>query len=117
MHAIEDMYHRGDVHPDAIEAFKKSGAIKEQDVLRAKLYARTDPLTRAVRSLSGHPEQVLNVYKEGTPEEQKLLRPLVEAESRKLQNMPLQPEQKDALKKAFRDALNPQLAQLRGRAS
>ena len=117
MHTIEDMYHRGDVHKETIDAMKAQGVLREQDILRARLYSRTDPLTRAVRSLTGHPEQVLNVYKEADPGEQKLLRPLVEAESRKLQNMPLPAEQKDALRKAFRDALNPGLAQLRGKAS
>ena len=117
MHTIEDMYHRGDVHKETIDAMKSQGVLREQDILRARLYSRTDPLTRAVRSLTGHPEQVLNVYKEADPGEQKLLRPLVEAESRKLQNMPMQPEQKDALRKAFRDALNPSLAQLRSKAS
>ena len=117
MHAIEAMYRQKRVDQDAINSYKKAGVISEQDLLRAKLYSRTDPLTRAVRSLTGHPEQVLNVYKEADPGEQKLLRPLVEAESRKLQNMPMQPEQKDALRKAFRDALNPSLAQLRSKAS
>lgn len=113
MHAIEDMYHRGDVHKETIEALKKSGAVSEQDVIKAKFYARTDPLTRAVRSLS--PEQSLNVYKLADDKEKKLLRPVIEAKSRELGKM-TDLDQRNALKKAFHDALNPQ-PQFRGKVS
>jgi hypothetical protein len=104
MHTIEDMYHKGDVHKDTIDALKKSGAISEQDVIKAKFFARTDPLVRATRSLS--PEQALNVYKLADDKEKKLLRPTIEAKSREV-NRITDADQKNALKKAFHDTLNP----------
>ena len=104
MHTIEDMYRSKKVDKDAIAAFKKAGIISEVDLLRARLYARSEPLTAAVSSL--HSDQALNVYVLATPEEKKALRPLIELKQREINN-DTAPDQRDALKKAYREALHP----------
>ena len=105
MHLIEDMYRLHNVNQGTIDNLKSQGKISEQDLLRARLYSKTDPLTRAVRSLS--PEQALNVYKVATPDEQKTLRPMIELRNREL-NKITDPQQRETLRQAYRDALNPQ---------
>jgi hypothetical protein len=105
MHAIEDMYRSKQVDKQTIAAYKNSGVVNEIDILRARLYARTDPLTAAVSSLS--PEQALNVYTAATPDEQKTLRPLIELNGRKIDNNTA-PDQREQLKQAYHNALNPQ---------
>jgi hypothetical protein len=103
MHTIEDMYRRKAVNKETIDAFKSQGKIKEQDLLRAKLDARTDPLTGALRSLT--PEQALNVYQLATPEEKKTIRPLIEEKGRMLVREP-DPEKRQQLKDAYHNALH-----------
>ena len=105
MHVIEDMYRRGQVDKDTIAQLKSNHTLSEHDVLRAKLYSRTDPLVRAVRSLS--PEQALNVYQVATDKEKKELRSLIEAKSRELNTKINDPVQRQELKDAFRKALHP----------
>ena len=104
MHVVEDMYRAKKVDQDAIAAYKKAGILSEADLVKARLYARTAPIIPAVRSLS--PEQALNVYLAGTPEEQKELRPLIELKGRELNKIEDE-AQRDKLKKAYSDALNP----------
>ena len=104
MHVVEDMYRAHKVDQQVIAEYKKDGILNEADLVRARLYARTSPLIPAVRSLS--PEQALNVYVAGTPAEQKELRPLIEMKGRELGKIE-DAHQRDTLKKAYHDALNP----------
>ena len=62
------------------------------------------PIVPAVRSLS--PEQAINVYAAATPEEKKELRSLIELKGRELNKIEDR-DQRDKLKKAYHDALNP----------
>lgn len=102
MHVVEDMYRKKTVDKKAIAAYKKNGILSDVDVLRARLDSRSTPLLPAVQPLS--PEQALNVYKAGTADEKKELRPLIEFKGRELNKIE-DPEQRDKLKKAYHDAL------------
>jgi diguanylate cyclase (GGDEF)-like protein len=103
MHAIEDMYRHKKVDQKTIDHLRKSGVISMADLMRAKLYARTDPLVGSVKSLT--PEQALNVYEAGTDAEKKTLRPLMEEKSRTLIRE-TDPEKRQELKDAYRNALH-----------
>jgi flagellar biosynthesis regulator FlaF len=103
MHTVEEMYRTGRVNQDTMADLKRRGALTQEDVLRARLLSRTDPLVRAVRSLT--PEQALHVYGLADQDERKKLRPLIEAKSRELPKIP-DAVQRQALRGAFRDALN-----------
>lgn len=105
MHVIEDMYRRKQVDKEAIDAFKKSGTIKETDLVAARFYSRTDPLVRAVRPL--HVDQAIEVYLKATPAEKKTLRPVIEEKQREINKFTNNPETRDELRKAYHDALNP----------
>jgi hypothetical protein len=105
MHTIEDMYRAKQVNQSVIDEYKRSGVVNENDLVRARFYARTDPLVAAVRSL--HSDQALNVYLAATPAEQKTLRPLIELKNREIpKDTPT--DQQQQLKDAYRKALHPQ---------
>lgn len=106
MHQMEDMYRSGKVDKDMIRELKHEGKISETDVLKARLYSRTDPLVRTFKSLS--PEQALNVWKVANDKERKELRPILEGKSRELTNKITDPAKREKLRQAFHEALHPQ---------
>lgn len=72
MNAIEAMFRNRDVNEDTIKRYVEEGKITQQDVNRARMMSKTDPLVFAVRGLSL--DQALNVYKEASPKEKEVLR-------------------------------------------
>jgi hypothetical protein len=100
MRKVEDMYRSKNVNKDTIASLKKQGVINEQDLLKARFDARTDPLYTASKSLK--PEQMLHVYQAGTDAEKKTLRPLLEEKSRGLTTA-----DERELKQQIREVLHP----------
>jgi hypothetical protein len=105
-YTIEDMYRSGKVDKDAIHSMMQSGVISEPDRFSAQLAARENPLAAATKRL--HVDQAVNVFMAASPEEQKLLRPVIETKQREIDTFTNNPEERQKLKDAYRNALHPQ---------
>lgn len=101
---IEVAVQQGKYTPDMGKQMVDSGKLTREDVVRARLMARLDPIQRMGRNLSL--DQTLKVFAVATPEEQKALRPLLARKAKEIQNEP-DKDRRQALRMRLHDALNP----------
>jgi hypothetical protein len=105
-HAIENMYRTKTVDSEAIQSAITNGVVSERDRFSAQLAARENPLAAATKRL--HVDQAVNVFMAASPEEQKLLRPVIETKQNEIDTFTNNPEERQKLKDAYRNALHPQ---------
>jgi hypothetical protein len=105
-HAIENMYRTKTVDSEAIQSAITNGVVSERDRFSAQLAARENPLAAATKRL--HVDQAVNVFMAASPEEQKLLRPVIETKQDEIDTFTNNPEERQKLKDAYRNALHPQ---------
>lgn len=100
---ISQMYADGKVDRPAIDKMVQDGTLTKQDVARARVSSKVDPVARATRNLSL--DQALNVYDVATPDEKKSLRPVIARKAREIQQEP-DKEKREALRQRLHDALH-----------
>jgi len=105
MHVVEDLIRAGKTDKSVEQAYKTAGVLSEDDLTKARFYARRSPLLAAVNPL--HVDQAINVYIAATPEEKKEIRPEIERKQGEIDSFTNDPEERAKLKKAYQDALNP----------